>query len=185
MTAAPGPASRPNSGTPERAAAALEPVRQRLRRDAEDQAARLRAAARAQAADLVQQAHRDASEALADAGAVAAATAAPLTAAELRQARDVAHSAVLTAQRAACDELRNLVRDGVAALTGQPGYDQLLRGITRRARHAAGPGAELTTAPDGGVVARGPGVVVDCSLARLADLAVAELGPGVAELWAP
>jgi ATP synthase (E/31 kDa) subunit len=181
----PGPARRTSSGPPVTAAAALEPVRQRLRRDAEDQAARLRTAARTQAADIVQQAHRDARDALADAPAVAAATAAPLTAAELRQARDAARSAVLTAQRAACDELRSLVRDGVAALTGQPGYDQLLRGITRRARYAAGPGAELAAAPDGGVVARGPGVVVDCSLARLADLAVAELGPRVAELWAP
>jgi vacuolar-type H+-ATPase subunit E/Vma4 len=167
------------------AAAALEPVRRRLRQDAEDQAARLRAAARAQAADIVQQAHLNAREALAEAHAVAAATAAPVTAAQLRDARDAARSAVLAAQRAACDELRSRVRDGVTALTGQPGYDQLLRGITRRARQAAGPGAELSATPDGGVVARGPGVVVDCSLARLADLAVAELGPGVAELWAP
>jgi len=172
-------------GPPAGAAAALEPVRQRLRRDAEEQAARLRAAAHTQAADTVRQAHRDAREALAGAQAAAAAIAAPLTAAELREARGRARSAVLTAQRAACDELRRLVRDGVAALPGQPGYDQLLNGITRRARHAAGPRAELTAALDGGVVARGPGVVVDCSLARLADLAVAELGPKVADLWAP
>lgn len=170
---------------PVTADAALEPVRRRLRRDAQDQAARLRAAARAQAADIMQQAHRDARETLAEARDVAAATAAPLTMAELQQARDAARSAVLTAQRAACDELRSLVRDGVAALTSQPGYDELLRGITRRARHAAGPGAEVTAAPDGGIIARGPGVVVDCSLARLADLAVAELGSEVAELWAP
>lgn len=160
-------------------------MRQRLRRDAEDQAARLRATARAQAADIVQQAHRDAREALAGAQAVAAATAAPLTATELRAARDAARSAVLTAQRAACEGLRSRVRDGLAALTGQPGYDRLRRGITRRAAQAAGPGAEVTAAPDGGVVARGPGVVVDCSLARLADLAVAELGPAVTELWTP
>jgi vacuolar-type H+-ATPase subunit E/Vma4 len=150
-------------------------VRQRLRRDAEDQAARLRATARAQAADIVQQAHRDAREALAGAQAVAAATAAPLTATELRDAREAARSAVLTAQRAACEGLRSRVRDGLAALTGQPGYDRLRREITRRAAQAA----------DGGVVARGPGVVVDCSLTRLADLAVAELGPAVTELWTP
>ena len=167
------------------AASALEPVRMRLRRDAEDQAARLRAAAAAQAADIVQQAHRDAREALAGAQADAAATAAPQTAAELRDARDAARSAVMSARRAACDELRSRVRDGVAGLTGQPGYDRFLREVTRRARQAAGPGAELTAAPDGGVIAHGPGVVVDCSLARLADLAVAELGPKVAELWAP
>jgi vacuolar-type H+-ATPase subunit E/Vma4 len=160
-------------------------VRQRLRRDAEAQAARLRSAARAQAADIVEQARRDARVSLARAQAVAAARAAPLTTAELRGARDAARSAVLTAQRAAYDELRSQVRDGVAAMADQPGYDRLLRGIMRRAQQAAGPDAELTAAPGGGVVARGPGVVVDCSLARLADLAVDELGPKVAELWAP
>jgi vacuolar-type H+-ATPase subunit E/Vma4 len=172
------------SESPLTAATALEPVRRRLRRDAEDQAAHLRAAARRQAADIVQQAHRDAADALAGAQAVADATATPVAAAELREARDAARSQVLAAQRAAFDELRSRVRDGIAALTGQPGYDRLLREITRRAGQAAGPGAELTAAPDGGVVARGRGVVVDCSLARLADLAVTELGPAITELWA-
>jgi vacuolar-type H+-ATPase subunit E/Vma4 len=167
------------------AAAALEPVRQRLRRDAEDQAARLLTAARAEAADIVAQAHRDAAATLAEAHSVAAAKAAPVTAAELRRARDAARSAVLTAQRAAHDELHSRVRDGVAALTSEPGYDRLLRAITSRARQAAGPGAQFAAAPDGGVIARAPGLVVDCSLARLADLAIAELGPEVAELWAP
>lgn len=185
MTAAQDSARWTTSGTAASAAAALEPVRRRLRRDAEDQAARLRAAAHDQAAEIVQQAHQDAAAALAEAQAIAAAKSGPITAAELRDARDAARSAVLAAQRAACDELRSRVRDGVAALTGQPGYDGLLRGITRLASQSAGPGAELTPAPDGGVVARGPGVVVDCSLARLADLAIAELGPRITELWGP
>ena len=184
MTAA-VPPRRSTPGTPAGAAGALEPVRQRLRRDAEDQAARLLTAARAQAAEIVQQAHRDAHAALAEAQSAAAAKADPVTAGQLRDARDTARSAVLAAQRAACDELRSRVRDGVAALTTQPGYDRLVRAITSRASQAAGPGAQLAAAPDGGVIARAPGVVVDCSLTRLADLAVAQLGPKVAELWAP
>jgi vacuolar-type H+-ATPase subunit E/Vma4 len=167
------------------AAAALEPVRRRLRRDAEDEADRLLTAARAQAAGILRQAHRDAADTLAQAQSAAAAKAAPLTAAQLRDARDAARSAILTAQSAAQHELRSRVRDGVAALTAHPGYDRLRREIARRAVQAAGPGAKVTAAPDGGVIASGPGVVVDCSLSRLADLAVAELGQEVAELWAP
>jgi vacuolar-type H+-ATPase subunit E/Vma4 len=166
-------------------AAALGPVRQRLRRDAEDEAARLRAAAHAEAAAIVARAQRDARATLAAATVQAAAAADPLTSAELRQAREAAASAVLTAQRAACDELRSRVRAGVAALHTQPGYEQLLHRITMLAGQAAGPDAEVIPAPSGGVVARRPGLVVDCSLDRLADLAVTRLGAEVAELWAP
>jgi vacuolar-type H+-ATPase subunit E/Vma4 len=166
-------------------AAALEPVRQRLRRDAEDEAARLLAAARAQAAAMVAKAQQDAIAALARAATEAAAAADPLTAAELRRARDAAKSAVLTAKRAACDELRSRVRTAVAALPAEEGYDRLLHRITRLAGQAAGPDAELTIAPGGGIVARRPGLVVDCSLDRLAELAVTELGAAVTGLWSP
>lgn len=165
--------------------AALEPVRRRLRRDAEDEAARLRAAAREQAAAILRQAHEDATAALDQAAAEAAATAAPLTAAELRQARDTARSAVLAAQREACEDLRRRVRAGVASLPGQPGYERLIHRITSLAARAAGPHAQLTSPPSGGVVARSDGVIVDCSLGRLADLAVAELGAAITELWTP
>lgn len=167
------------------ARAALEPVRQRLRRDAEEQATRLRAAARAQATAMLRQAHRDAATALDEAAAEAAATAAPLTAAELRRARDTARSAVLAAQREACDDLRRRVRAAVASLPGQPGYDRLIHRITDLAEQAAGPHAQVTSPPAGGVVARSDGVIVDCSLGRLADIAVAELGSAVRELWVP
>jgi len=164
---------------------ALESVRQQLRRDAEDEAARLRAAARTQAAAIVAQAQQDAAATLASAAAQAAAAADPLTTAELRRGRNAARSAVLTAQRAACDELRSRVRAAVGSLPAQPGYEQLLHRITVLAERAAGPDAELTVATAGGVVARRPGVVVDCSLERLADLAVTGLGPAITELWAP
>lgn len=164
---------------------ALEPVRQRLRRDAEEQAARLRAAAREQAAAIIRQARQDAAAVLAAAAAEAAATAAPLTAAELRRARDAARSAVLTAKREACDDLRKRVRAAVASLPGEPGYDRLSERISQLAEQAAGPGAQLASPPGGGVVAHSAGVVVDCSLGRLADLAVTELGGAINGLWAP
>lgn len=165
--------------------AALEPVRARLRRDAEERAARLRAAARAEAAAIIEQARRDAAAAMDAATAGAAATAAPVTGAALRAARSSARSAVLGAQRQACDELRSRVRAAVASLPAEPGYDQLIRYITRLAERAAGPGAQLSSAPAGGVVARAPGVVVDCSLDRLADLAVVQLGAAIRDLWTP
>jgi vacuolar-type H+-ATPase subunit E/Vma4 len=164
---------------------ALEPVRQRFRRDAEAEAAQLRAAAHAQAAAIVAQAQQDAAAALARAAAQAAATAEPVTAAELRRAREGARSAVLTAQRAAFDELHSRVRAAVAALPAGERYDRLLDRITRLAELAAGPDAQVTPAAGGGVVARRAGVIVDCSLERLADLAITELGPAISELWAP
>jgi len=179
------PARAAAAGTSAAAAAALEPVRQRLRHDAEREAARLRAHARSQAAAIVAQAHRDASTTLARAAAEAAAIAEPLTTAQLRRARDGARSALLAAQREACDELRSRVRAAVAALPAQPEYGRLLHRITLLAEQAAGPGAQVSPAPGGGVVAHGQGVVVDCSLDRLADLAVTKLGAAITELWAP
>lgn len=137
MTAA-VPAMGATARTPASAAAALEPVRQRLRRDAEHEAARLRADARTEAAAIVAQAHHDAATVLARAAAEAAATAGPLTTARLRQAREGARSALLTAQREAFDELRSQVRAAVAALPAQPGYDRLLHRITLLAEQAAG-----------------------------------------------
>jgi vacuolar-type H+-ATPase subunit E/Vma4 len=167
------------------AQAALDPVRQALRRDAKEEAARLRAAARDQAAGMLLQAHQDAAAALDAAAAKAAATAAPLTAAELRRARDTARSAVLGAQRQACDDLRGRVRAAVASLPDEPGYDRLIHRITDLAEQAAGQHAQVASPPAGGVIARSGGVIVDCSLDRLADLAVAELGAAIRELWVP
>jgi len=165
--------------------AALEPARQRLRRDAEEQAAQLRAAAREQAAVIVRQAREDAAAELGKSAANAAAAAAPVTAAELARARDAARATVLAAQREAYDDLHMRVREAVGSLPDHPGYDRLIRRITRLAEQAAGPGRRLESPPGGGVVARSDGMIVDCSLARLADVAMAELGGAIRELWAP
>ena len=165
--------------------AALEPVRQRLRRDAEEQAALLRAAAREQAAAIVRQAREYAAAELGKSTADAAAAAARVSAAELIRARDAARATVLAVRREAYDDLRTRVRDAVSSLPDLPGYDRLIQRITRLAAQAAGPGGHLESPPGGGVVARSDAMIVDCSLGRLADIAMAELGGSIGELWAP
>jgi vacuolar-type H+-ATPase subunit E/Vma4 len=165
--------------------AALEPIRQRLRRAAEEQAARLRAAAQAQAEAIVREAHQAAAAVLGAAAAQADSAAAAIRAAELRTAHQRARSAVLAAQRAAHDDLRRRVLAAVSSMPEQAGYAGFLGQLTDLAEQAAGPHAQVTTPPAGGVLARSDGVVVDCSLSRLADLAVASLGAAVRELWSP
>jgi vacuolar-type H+-ATPase subunit E/Vma4 len=166
-------------------AGALALVAERLQRDAAAQADRIRAAARAEAAATLARAREQEATTVAAASAAAAAEAGPLTSSTLRQAHATAGTAVLAAQREARDELRARVRSVVAGLPRQPDWDQLGQRIARIAAQAAGPHARLAPDPGGGFVARAPGVVVDCSLGRLADLAMAELGAEVRELWAP
>ena len=94
-----------------------------------------------------------------------------------------ARARLLRARRDAYDDLCRQVRAAVAGLPAEPGYPALLAGLTRAALAAAGPGATASPHPDGGVVATGPGVVVDCSLPALADQAVAVVSSGLATLW--
>ena len=167
------------------AAAALAPARARMLRDAADQAAGILADARHEADRIAAQARQDAERTVSLARAAGRAQAVPQAAAGRRRARSDARSAVLGAQREVYDELRARVRAAVDGLRGEPGYDRLLEALARRARLEAGPGATVTASEDGGVVARAPGVLVDCSLPRLADLAVEALDGEVRELWAP
>jgi vacuolar-type H+-ATPase subunit E/Vma4 len=154
-------------------------------RDAAGQATQILADARREADAIVAQARQDAERALWMAGAAGRAQAVPQAAAVRRQARNEARSALLGAQREAYDELRARVRAAMHGLRGEPGYDELLRALARMVQLEAGSGATVTVSDDGGVVARAPGVLVDCSLPRLADLAVEALNAEVRELWAP
>ncbi len=166
-------------------AAALAPVRAHLLRGAQAEADRIVAEARAQATAMVRQARRDAGEAAGRAGARARAETAPLAAAERGRGREQARSIVLGAQRQAHEELRAQVLAAAASLRDEPGYEQLLTRLTAMAGRAAGPGATVAADPAGGVVARSGRAVVDCSLPRLARLAVDALGDQVGELWTP
>lgn len=165
------------------AEAALAPVRAALLQAARAQAADIVARARRDAAALLADARRDAAETVERGRAEGQAQAGPLAAARLSHGRQEARAQLLRARREAYDELRRQVRAAVAGLPAEPGYPRLLAGLTRAALAAAGPGATASSHPDGGVVATGPGVVVDCSLPALADQAVAAVSPQLGSLW--
>ena len=167
------------------AATALAPTRARMLRDAANQVARILADARREADGITAQARQEAEQTVSLARAAGRAQAVPQAAEVRRQARSDARSALLSAQCEAYDELRVRVRVAVDGLRSEPGYERLLEALTRMAQLEAGPGATITASEDGGVVARCPGVLVDCSLPRLADLAVEALDGEVRELWAP
>ena len=165
--------------------ALLAPVRVRMQREAEDQAATVLAGARREASAILAQAQQSAAAAVAQAQTAGRQEGAVLAAAIRSRGRREGRTILLHAQAAALDDLRARVRAQVAALPGEPGFGQLHDRLARMAQLAAGPDAVVASSPDGGVLARDAGVAVDCSLARLADLAVQALGPDVHELWAP
>ncbi len=164
---------------------ALDPVRERMLSGARIEADRILARAKARAAVTIDQSRKEAADAVALAAAAGRAQAAPAAAAERARGRERARSVLLGARRAAYDELRGQVLAAVAGLRDEPGYDRLAGRLAEMAARAAGPGATITAAPDGGIVARSGNVVVDCSLSRLAALAVETLGERVRALWTP
>jgi vacuolar-type H+-ATPase subunit E/Vma4 len=166
------------------AADALASIRAHMMQDAADQAARILTDARREADSIIAHARREAERSVSLARVAGRAQAAPQAAAVRRRAQSDARAAVLAAQREAYDELRAQVHAAVDGLRGGPGYDQLLGALAQMARLEAGPGMTVTASEDGGVVAHAPGVLVDCSLPRLADLAVEALDGEVRELWA-
>jgi len=165
--------------------AALAPVRAALLRRARERASEITAQARRQASEALDQAHRDAASQVDRAREAGRSQAVPLAAALRAHGRRQARAVLLGAQHDAYQELRDGVRASVASLRDAPGYDLLLERLRHDAGQAAGPGAVLAEAPAGGVIARAPGIVVDCSLPRLADAAVEALGDQVSWLWTP
>lgn len=165
------------------AVTALAPVRGWLLRDARAEADRVVADARARAAATLDRARADAERTVALAVAAGQAEGAQFAAAERARGREQARSVLLSARREAYDELCGEVLAAAARLRDGPGYQRLIGRLATMAANAAGPDAAITAAPGGGVVARSPHVIVDCSLPRLAFLAVEALGDKVRELW--
>jgi vacuolar-type H+-ATPase subunit E/Vma4 len=163
---------------------ALAPVRARMLHAASAEADRIRAEAHRQAAAILRQARHDADEAVEQARAQGRSETAPAAAVRGR-GRERALSIVLAAQREAYEQLSAQVVAAVSGLRDEPGYPLLLARLTAMAASAAGPGATTAAQPDGGVMARSPQAVVDCTLPRLAGLAVGALGLQVRELWTP
>jgi vacuolar-type H+-ATPase subunit E/Vma4 len=165
--------------------AALAPVRTHLLRQARAEADRITEEARGTAAAILRQARSAADEAVALAFAQGRADATLAAAAERARGREQARSIVLGAQREAYEELCARVLAAADGIRDEPGYQALLSQLATMATRVAGPGATVTVQPDGGVVARSRDVVVDCTLPRLAGVAVDELGDQVRELWTP
>jgi vacuolar-type H+-ATPase subunit E/Vma4 len=166
-------------------AASLAPVRARMLREARMEADRIVEQAHAEATAIVSQARSSAEEAVALAWARGRADGAQAAAAERSRGREQARSILFGAQRETHEELRGRVLAAVDGLRDEPGYEGLLSRLTAMAAGAAGPDATITVQPTGGVVARSRGVVVDCTLPKLASLAVDALGSEVRELWTP
>jgi vacuolar-type H+-ATPase subunit E/Vma4 len=164
---------------------ALAPVCAYLLHGAEAEAGRIVAEARARADSILEQARSDAAETAGRARAQGETDAAPVAASERSRGRDQARSIILGAQTQACRDLRDEVLAAAGALRAEPGYQRLLSRLVAMATRAAGPGATVTVQPEGGVVARSRDIVVDCTLPRLAGLAVDELGDQVRALWTP
>jgi len=161
---------------------ALGPVRAAMLRRAAAEAGEIIAAARRDASALLAAARRDAAAAVNQARADGLAQAVPLAAAERNRGHRAAREALLGAERGLRDEAEQRIRAAVLGLGDQPGYGELRDRLTAVARAAAGPGAAVSEHPAGGVVARAPGVLVDCSLPRLADRVIARLAAQIREL---
>jgi vacuolar-type H+-ATPase subunit E/Vma4 len=161
---------------------ALEPVRAGMLRRATAEAEAIIAAARQDAAALLAAARRDAEAALGQARADGIAQAMPLATAERIRGRRAAREILLAAERGLRHEAEDRIRAAVLGRRDQPGYGELRDRLTALSRAAAGPGAVVSEHPAGGVVAYAPGVVVDCSLPRLADRVIGDLGPQISEL---
>jgi len=164
---------------------ALDPVRARMLSEARAAADRALEAANAQAGELLRQARGEAERAASQARARGWSEAAPAAAAERALGRYRARAIVLSAQREAYDELCREVLAGMNALRRDPGYPTLIGRLAGLASAAAGPDASVSFPDGGGARARSGEVVVDCSLPRLAELAVQVLGDQVRELWSP
>lgn len=166
----------------QRQQAALAPVQTQLLREAVDRADRIVADARLDAETQLAAARVRADELVARARADGQAAAAVLATADLGRGRQAARAVLLDADRRACDALAARIRSAVCGLRDQPGYAEIRERLAALALRAAGPGASVSEHPDGGVLAERPGITVDCSLPRLADVAVDALGPKIREL---
>lgn len=166
----------------QRQQAALAPVQRQLLRDAVDRAERIVADARLDAEAQLAEARVRADELVARARADGQAAAGALSEADLGRGRQAARAVLLDADRRAYDALAARIRSAVCGLRDQPEYGEIRERLAALALSAAGPGASVSEHPDGGVLAEGPGITVDCSLPRLADLVVAALGPKIGEL---
>jgi hypothetical protein len=164
--------------------AALAPVREAMLGRAAEQAGQIVADAQRAARALGAEARRAAADAMARAQQEGWAQAEPLAAAERHRGRRQARAIALGAELRARDEVADAIRAAVLGLRDQPGYGELRDRLAALAGRAAGQGATVSEHADGGVIAHAPGVLVDCSLPRLAERVIEVLDPRIRELQA-
>ncbi len=162
--------------------AALEPVRAALLRQAEDRAAAIVQRARDEASAMLERARQDAADLIAISAADGRAQASQVMQARLGVRRREAREQLLNSDLTSYQDLADRIRNAVLALRSDAGYPRLRARLAGIAARAAGPGATVTEPADGGAVATAPGIVVDCSLRRMADRAILALGPAIAAL---
>ncbi|MEU4293130.1 V-type ATP synthase subunit E family protein [Kribbella sp. NPDC026596] len=164
--------------------AALEPVRTALRAAARADAAEVLRNARQRKDELLADARRTAEEMLATARADGEAEATAVVNARLAQSRRDGRRSMLTAQRDLYEELRWRCRAEAAALAESPGYEELRRHLAERALAQLGSDATVADSVDGGVLASAGDRRLDLTLPTLAERALERSGAEVAELWA-
>ncbi len=164
---------------------ALAPLAEALSRQAEIDARAIAARAEDEAAELVAAARRDARAVLDGARSEGAAQAAADAVTSRVEAERRARRMELAAQREALDELYARSAAAVGALRDDPCYPRLLDRLGDLARASGGADLVVEVQPDGGLLAKGRGRRVDCTLGSLAVRAVDALGGEVRRLWAP
>lgn len=176
-----GPHVQPDLASPD----PLSPVRQALRAAAAAEAEEMVATAEAAAGSALDRARQQAAAVLAESESRGATAALILACARRAKARRQAHQVVLEARQAAFEELRERGRAAAAALADEPDYPELVAGLVRAARDALGPSARVAVdGPHGaGVTAEADRRRIDLRLSVLADRALATLGPRLQELW--
>ncbi|MCC3283827.1 hypothetical protein [Arthrobacter caoxuetaonis] len=171
------------SALPRSAGPALEPVREAIRRDAEERAREVVDAATRQAEDIRGRAREEAdgirSRSDAD-GRDAARTEAALRSARLRRR---AGGIVLSQEEELREQLRSEVLAEMAQLRTDPRYPRLLDALRAQARTLLGRQAQLEEAPEGGIIGRLGSRSVNLSLPALADAALERHAGEVRTLW--
>ncbi|MCC9174941.1 V-type ATP synthase subunit E family protein [Arthrobacter sp. zg-Y179] len=168
---------------PQGAEAALDPVRQALRRNAETEAARLDAEARQQAADLLGRAQAEADTIHRTAQREGAEAARADAAASSARARREARRTVLAEQEHLRSLLAEQVQEQVHEVRRDPRYPQILRRLTAQADRVLGPMASVTESYKGGVIGTAGSRRLDLSLPTLADQALEDHAGEVRRLW--
>ncbi|ALO67313.1 hypothetical protein AS189_13410 [Arthrobacter alpinus] len=162
--------------------AALAPLRQALRTNAEEQAADIRHGASLEAAGLLASAREQAAQILARATREGEDSARSQAALRSSRVRREAQELVLAQRSAVLAELRRQLRARVSALRDDPRYPALVAGLTEHCRTLLGPSARVSESPDGGVIAEAGTRRLDLSLPVLAELALESM-PEESELW--